>query len=141
MIIIIRLLLLTLSLITTNVWAKVAVVRYPSGTPVQVCQASDALCSGGIAGNIQTVTTNYSILSTDGFIRASGNITLTLPASLGQGKAYNIINIGTGTVTVQSAGTDTIDSIGSFMTISPKSPYVDIYIIDAAAGHWEVLSI
>ena len=52
------------------------------------------------------VSSNSSILNTDGVLFASGTITLTLPAATGNaGKTFTIKNTGTGMITIQGAQT------------------------------------
>ncbi|NBR24371.1 MAG: hypothetical protein EBU08_11500, partial [Micrococcales bacterium] len=60
--------------------------------------------------NTVSVSSNYSVLSTDDFIIANGTINIQLSsASTNTGRKYNIQNGGTGQVTVLPNGTDTIN--------------------------------
>ena len=60
--------------------------------------------------NIVTKTGAYTLTSDDVVVLANGTFTLTLPTAVGiSGKMYDIKNIGTGTVTVDGDGTETID--------------------------------
>ena len=66
--------------------------------------------TGGLIGKITTVTDTYTILATDQTVicnKATG-FTVTLPTAV-VGQVFNIKNIGAGTVTVDGAGSDTID--------------------------------
>lgn len=58
-----------------------------------------------------TVSSNYSILTTDQTVNvSSGNITLTLPTAVGStGRQYWIKNSGNGTVTLATTSSQTID--------------------------------
>lgn len=69
--------------------------------------AKSVLSSFQVTG---TVSASGNIAATDGFIFATGTITLTLPSAVGLGgKTYYIKNVGTGIITVQPQGGQTID--------------------------------
>ncbi len=89
---------------------------------------------------ITTVTTNYTILSTDDLIRSVGNITLTLPPATGSGKVYYIKHIDhgdVGTLVFQTTGSDTIDGVAS-VTIPQTSE--DCFVVcDAIIGRWDII--
>ena len=60
--------------------------------------------------NIVEITEDYVITSDDNIILCDGTITVTLPPADGlAGKKYYIKNIGTGVVTIDGYGTETID--------------------------------
>jgi len=61
-------------------------------------------------GTITTVTDTYNVLTTDETIicNKATNFTITLPTAV-VGQNFTIKNINTGVVTVDAAGTDTID--------------------------------
>jgi hypothetical protein len=64
----------------------------------------------GVIGKITTVDDTYNILVTDETVicNKTTNFTITLPTAV-VGQKFTIKNINTGTVTVDGAGTDTID--------------------------------
>jgi streptogramin lyase len=60
---------------------------------------------------IKEITTHSTLEGSDDIIHADGDITITLPpASENLGKIFTIENIGTGTVTIETNGTETIDN-------------------------------
>lgn len=61
--------------------------------------------------SIKEKTADYSVLTDDDIILASGNITITLPTASTslRGKMYQIKNISTGMVTVEGYASETID--------------------------------
>lgn len=65
---------------------------------------------GSVRG-VATKTTTYTATADDGLLLCNGTFTVTLPAasSLGAGFVYQIKNIGTGTVTIDPNGAETID--------------------------------
>jgi hypothetical protein len=66
---------------------------------------------GSTVMNVRNISVNTFINSVTGIIFASDTITLTLPlASINTGNSMQIKNIGTGTVTVNCSGSDTIDN-------------------------------
>lgn len=88
--IIVRYVILFLSfLFTSNVEATVAVVRYPSGGSVQVCQANDANtdCGGsGGSGTVTSITASNGITVTPDPITTTGTISGVNAASDGATK-------------------------------------------------------
>jgi hypothetical protein len=54
-----------------------------------------------------TVTSDYTVVNDNAVVFASGTLTVTLPAASNAWKA-SVANIGTGTVTIQCAGSDQI---------------------------------
>jgi hypothetical protein len=61
------------------------------------------------SSNVTSVSSNYSVLTTDDFIIANGTINIQLGAASVGGKKYNIQNGGAGQVTVLPNGSDTIN--------------------------------
>ena len=109
---------------------------------VQPIQVNISMWQGGPSsgGSVKipiTVSSNYSIALPYNLIRANGTITITLPVSTGSGYVYDVINIGTSTVTVVTQGTDTIDGVGSSIQII--SQFTDVTFCDAVLGHWEII--
>lgn len=65
---------------------------------------------GAIATPVAAKSTNYSLLNTDSFIFATSSPTVTLPtATTCPGRTYVIKNAGTGTVTINTTSSQTID--------------------------------
>lgn len=61
------------------------------------------------------VTSSYSILNTDYYIDANGTFDVTLPTAVGlSGRTFIIKNTGTGIITVQTTGSETIDNLPSY---------------------------
>lgn len=93
---------------------------------------------GGGFNNIVTKTASATILSTEDCIlvnAASGNITLTLPASAlkEQHNFKRIDSVETNTVTIQSAGSDTIDGQTS---ITLPYQYSTVKLVGIATNLW-----
>ena len=65
-----------------------------------------------VVGYIPTVTKtdNYTLTDNDYLVLVNGTYTMTLPTAVGiNGRCYHIKNIGSGIVTVDANGTQTID--------------------------------
>jgi hypothetical protein len=62
------------------------------------------LTKEGIIENGATKTESYTLKDTDSVIYANGNVTITFPATPNDNKRYEVINIGTGTVTLAGNG-------------------------------------
>ena len=72
-------------------------------------QVQDAVDSA-IGQVVQTKTSAYTVLVTDDVIKCTGTFTLTLYTAVGNdGRALEIVNRGTGTITVDPNGSQTID--------------------------------
>lgn len=84
---------------------------------------------------IRSVSTTGNILATDEYVRASGTITLTLPAATGSGWAVAVKNVGSGVITVDGNGDETIDSSASVVLTAGT----DNVFIDAVAGAWDTI--
>jgi hypothetical protein len=68
------------------------------------------------------VSGNYSILTTDNFIAASGTGTDTLPTAVGvTGKSYTIKNVGTGVITIATTSAQTIDGVTTYVIRTTNS--------------------
>ena len=85
--------------------------------------------------NIVTVTNTYVVLDTDEEVRCDGTFTVTLPAATGSALGYAIKNIGTGTITLAAAGSDTIDGEATQTILTLDA----ITVVDADAGVWDIL--
>ena len=92
--IIIRLLILLLSVIISDAWATTGVMKFPSGTPVQVCVPSDpnGLCGGGGGGAPTTAT----------YITQTSDPTLSAEQSLGLLTTGLLLNTSDGTTGILS---------------------------------------
>ena len=70
------------------------------------------LSLGGITVPLTGVSSTYTVQEDDFTIEvnSSSNVTINLPSAIGiQGKIYDIKNSGTGVVTVDANGSETID--------------------------------
>jgi hypothetical protein len=81
------------------------------GDELTVVQYNFATVTGGIKTNITNQTSGYIISSTDQTINCtSGTFTVELPSAIGiAGRMYFIKNSGTGVITVEANGAQTID--------------------------------
>lgn len=80
---------------------------------INLQQIVDYLNSGGtITTSYVTKSANYTLISGDTLIECNSNtFTITLPTASGiSGKIYIIKNTGTGIITIDPDGTETIDS-------------------------------
>lgn len=65
--------------------------------------------SGNITLSYVSKTANYTLTSTDTWVKCDGTFTITLPTAIGiTGKQYIISNVGTGVITVDANGSQTI---------------------------------
>lgn len=84
---------------------------------------------------ITSITNTYSVLDTDDFIVVTGanSFNLTLPAIAGSnnGRKITLKHKGTGTVTVQTTGGDTIDSAASHSVATQYSAFT--YVSDGTS--------
>lgn len=86
---------------------------------------------------ITPVTTTYGMDGTEKYIRCTGagGFTITLPAATGLKVAYAFKSTCTGAVTIEGAGSDTID--GQLTRLIYQ--YENLTVLDAAAGVWDVV--
>lgn len=103
-----------------------------------VSDAATARSNLGAAASAKTVTTqtgNYTVLTTDDIVLVNGTYTMTLPTAVGAtGKEYIVKNIGTGTVTVDGDGVETIDANATVAL----SPYEALKIVSDGTEWWIV---
>jgi len=85
------------------------------GTGNGVTQIYDAENPQPILGTVQAKTTTYTLSEDDFILECNGTFTVSLfPADgMANGKIYIIKNVGSGTVTIDADGADTIDGAGS----------------------------
>ena len=78
-------------------------------------------------------TTTYAVLTTDRIINCtSGTFTVTLPTAVGvTGKAYVIKNSGTGTITIDTTSSQTIDGA---LTVTINVQYTSYHVVSNGAN-------
>ena len=77
--------------------------------------------AAGSGLSVVTKTGDYTITVEDDVILANGTLTLTLPTAVGiTGKCFEVKNIGTGAVTVDADGSETIDGSLSITMFIPE---------------------
>jgi hypothetical protein len=118
--------------VATGVSVDIVTLITVAGSAVTV-SAVQTLLDAAEVFTIRSVSTTGDILATDEYVRASGTITLTLPAATGSGIAYAIKNVGSGVVTIEGSSSDTIDTAAN-ATIEAGYDWV---LIDVAAGAWD----
>lgn len=92
----------------------------------------------GITRSIQTVAVNTAAAaapSIDYVYLASGNISITLPTTVGNSNLYTVKNIGAGTITINTTGGETID--GSANLILPLQ-FTSVDLISNNSGNWDI---
>jgi len=93
---------------------------------------------GGGGGNpsVTTKTGNYTATTDDDTIRCNGTLTITLPTAIGNdGKTFDIKNIGTGTVTIDGDGSQTIDGE---LSVSNSIQY-DTITVRSNGSNWDII--
>lgn len=118
-----------------------------NGTNLRMVSGIPAWVGASLSYVAKTAT--YTIAATDDVIAAdpitSGAFTLTLPASSGNGKIYEVFVSSstwsaTGIVTIARAGSDTITELSTGLTsIALHTPGEMIRIQDVSSGVWRVL--
>lgn len=91
----------------------------------------------GILRSVVSKTANYTILSTDGLvICTSGSFTVTLPTAVGiAGRAFTVKNTGSGTITMASTSSQTIDTASAGSTLILQN---DSYTFESDGANWVV---
>jgi hypothetical protein len=91
----------------------------------------------GYPTRLTVAATTYSVLDTDETVvcNSAGAFTVTLPQAYGYGRTYTIKNIGTGLVTLNAYGSETIDGD---LTI-PLSTWDSITVVDYGTGTWAIV--
>ena len=82
---------------------------------------------------ITNVTTTHIVQSTEEWIRCNGTFTVTLPVASGSGRGIMIMNIGSGIITVDGNGSDTING----ELTQTLDTFISIFVVDAAANKWD----
>lgn len=73
---------------------------------------------------IKTVTTTYTVVPTDKTVLANGTFTVNLPAvASSKGLTVNIKNIGTGVITIDGNGAETIDGAATMVSSTQYESY------------------
>lgn len=83
----------------------------------------------------------YTLTSETGYLRANavgGNMTVNLPAAIGNGRLVTIkkIDSSTNTVTIDGSGSETIDGATTYVL---NTQYQSVQMLDAASGVWEII--
>ena len=78
-------------------------------------------------------------LSSDYHYNCTGSITLTLPAiaNVSGGSEIRIKNMGTGTLTIDSNGSETIDGSSSNYTLDIQ--YASVTLVSNGSTGWEII--
>lgn len=101
-------------------------------------QAQISGSASGITRSTQVVSTSQTLgaaTSTDYVYLASGTITLTLPTAVGNNNKYTIKNTGTGTITVNTTSSQTIDGgLSALLSVQ----YVSIDVV-SDGSNWFVV--
>lgn len=90
---------------------------------------------------VATKTASYTLTNSDDVVvfNCSSECTLTLQAVSGATqKRYSIKNIGTGAVTINRAGSDTIDGDTSYLLSSGSAPFPAVELIPNGGSAWYV---
>jgi len=77
----------------------------------------------------------YTLVPEDEVVLCTGTFTISLMAADGGGGVYTLKNIGTGVITVDADGTETIDGELTQVLLENDS----ITIFDGASGLWYIL--
>lgn len=88
----------------------------------------------------RAVSTTQALTAADNAIRASGTITLTLPAlsTMQDGQPLKIKNVGTGVITLARAGSDGIDNAGETQYLLPNQNNSVELVADKTNNVWQV---
>lgn len=87
-----------------------------------------AVGTGGITrsiNNISTATTGAMVANVDYIYLATGTFIFTLPTAVGNTNIYTLKNIGTGTITITTMLSQTIDSGTAPITITRQNNSLD----------------
>jgi hypothetical protein len=88
---------------------------------------------GNYAGPTSSVTGAYTVTDSDYFMACNGTFTCTLPTAVGKlGFCFIFKNIGTGAITLDGNGSETIDNLSSVIL----SQYDSIGVISDGTEWW-----
>ena len=82
--------------------------------------------------NITYTDVDLQITSAHEYVWSDGTVTITLPATMGKWDVYFVSNQGTGTITVATTGSDTIN--GTMPLTIPTM--TTTFYVDAEVGNW-----
>lgn len=120
-------------------------LTYTNNNTTKYLDLTIAATGGGGGGSVQGITRSVNTVAvntaagaatfTDYVYLASGNITITLPTSVGNSNLYTVKNIGAGTVVVNTTGGETIDG---GLTVSMPVQFTSVDLISNNSGNWDV---
>jgi len=85
------------------------------------------------ANKTGSATGTYTVTTGDFFLACSGTFTVTLPSAVGKsGNHYHFKNMGTGTITIDGNGSETIDD----QTTLVLAPYDNAHLISDNTEWW-----
>lgn len=113
---------------------QVGRVVFYDGT-LWVCDGAQYIKAGSSDVVTSTKVANYTLTDADDIILANGTLTLTLPAAATITKKFTIKNIGTGTVTIDGDGSETIDGA---LTHEIFDQYHSVNLVSDGTG-WFIL--
>ena len=109
-----------------------ALVFYDDTKRVEQVRATDSVAPAGSGitrsiTNISANTTAGATVATDYVYFCSGTITLTLPTAVGNTNCYTLKNVGSGTISIATTASQTIDaSTVPIIIVSKDSPSIDL---------------
>ncbi len=122
-------------------WYGLNFYGYNSGlqsTPtIQVGGDLTTVFGGAISTNYVAKTSTYTATVADNTIDCTGTFTLSLPTASGiTGRIYNIKNSGTGTLTIDPSGSETIDGSTTLVSVIQYSTYT----IKSDGTNWIIIN-
>ncbi len=82
---------------------------YDGTTTNQLAYLSDVSGVSRVVTSIATTTSALGVSNTDYIYLCNGTFTITLPTAIGNNSKYTIKNVGTGTITINTTSSQTID--------------------------------
>lgn len=120
-------------------------ITYQNNTATKYLDVTISATGGGGGGSVTGITRSVNTVAVntlagsntgvDYVYLASGNVTVTLPTTVGNSNLYTVKNIGAGTVIVNTTGGETIDG-GTNVTMPVQFTSVDL--ISNNSGNWDV---
>lgn len=91
----------------------------------------------GNVRNVVSKTTTYTVLATDGLVLCNGTFTVALPsaATVGSNHVVHIKNIGTGAITIDPNGAQTIDGSATLVL----TVQYDCLSICSDGSNWHII--